>query len=136
MRDRLGIMVSMKRFSTEKRAQIIGALVEGNSIRPTCRMTGTAKNTVTKLLVDVGQAAADYQDRVLRDLPCKTVEVDEIWSFCYAKNKSVPEEFKRNSRLRRCLDVHRHLRRHEGGPGVAGRRAHRRRCRALSPGPG
>jgi IS1 family transposase len=87
-------MVSMNRLTTEKRAQIIGALVEGNSIRATCRMTGAAKNTVTKLLVDVGQAAADHQDGVLRDLPCTVVEADEIWSFCYAKQKNVPEDFK------------------------------------------
>jgi hypothetical protein len=87
-------MVSLNRLSAEKRAQIIGALVEGNSIRATCRMTGAAKNTVTKLLVDIGEAAAEYQDRVLRDLPCKVVEADEIWSYCYAKNKNVPEQFK------------------------------------------
>jgi IS1 family transposase len=87
-------MVSMNRLSTKDRARIIGALVEGNSIRGTVRMTGAAKNTVTKLLVDVGQAAADYQDRVLRDLPCEVVEVDEIWSFCYSKQKNVPEQFK------------------------------------------
>jgi IS1 family transposase len=87
-------MVSMNRLTTEKRAQIIGALVEGNSIRATCRMTGAAKNTVTRLLVDVGEAAADYQGRVLRDLPCEVVEVDEIWAFCYSKNKNVPEQFK------------------------------------------
>ncbi len=84
----------MNRLSTEKRAQIIGCLVEGNSIRATVRMTGAAKNTITKLLVDVGQAASDYQNEALRDLPCKVVEVDEIWSFCYAKQKNVPEEFK------------------------------------------
>jgi IS1 family transposase len=87
-------MVSMNRLTTEKRAQIIGALVEGNSIRATCRMTGAAKNTVTKLLVDIGEAAAEYQDRVLRDLPCKVVEADEIWSYCYSKQKNVPEQFK------------------------------------------
>jgi IS1 family transposase len=84
----------MNRLSTEQRARIIGALVEGNSIRATCRMTGAAKNTVTKLLVDVGQAAAEFQDRTLRDLPCEVVEVDEIWAYCYAKNKNVPEQFK------------------------------------------
>jgi IS1 family transposase len=87
-------MVSMNRLSTEERARIIGALVEGNSIRATCRMTGAAKNTVTKLLVDVGQAAADYQDAHLQLLPCEVVEVDEIWAFCYSKNKNVPEQFK------------------------------------------
>jgi IS1 family transposase len=92
--DRLRIMVSMNRLSTEKRAQIIGALVEGNSIRATVRMSGAAKNTITKLLVDLGEACAEYQDGVLVDLPCKVVEADEIWSYCYAKQKNVPEQFK------------------------------------------
>jgi IS1 family transposase len=87
-------MVSMNRLSTEKRAQIIGCLVEGNSIRATVRMTGAAKNTITKLLVDLGEACAVHQDQVLRDLPCKVVEADEIWSYCYAKQKNVPEDFK------------------------------------------
>jgi IS1 family transposase len=87
-------MVSMNRLSTDKRAQIIGALVEGNSIRATVRMTGAAKNTVTKLLVDLGAACSDYQDMVLRDLPCKVVQCDEIWAYCYAKQKNVPEEHK------------------------------------------
>ena len=75
-------MVSMNRLSTEKRAQIVGSLVEGNSIRATVRMTGAAKNTVTKLLVDLGAACADYQDRTLVDLPCRTIQCDEIWAFC------------------------------------------------------
>ena len=87
-------MVSMNRLSTEKRAQILACLVEGNSIRATVRMTGAAKNTITKLLADVGEACAEYQDRVMRGLPCKVVEADEIWSFCYAKQKNVPEDFK------------------------------------------
>lgn len=87
-------MVSMNRLSTEKRAQIIGCLVEGNSIRATVRMTGAAKNTITKLLADLGEACAEYQDGVLQSLPCKAVEVDEIWSYCYAKQKNVPEQFK------------------------------------------
>jgi IS1 family transposase len=85
-------MVSMNRLSTEKRAQIVGALVEGNSIRATVRMTGAAKNTVTKLLVDLGAACSAYQDEVLRDLSCKTIQCDEIWAYCYAKQKNVPEE--------------------------------------------
>ncbi len=55
-------------------------------------MTGVAKNTVTKLLVDLGAACAEYQDRVMRDLPCTTLECDEIWSFCYSKAKNVPEK--------------------------------------------
>src|SRR3954464_9823514 len=85
-------MVSMNRLTTEKRAQIVGSLVEGNSIRATVRMTGAAKNTVTRLLIDLGAACAEYQDRVLRDLPCTTIECDEIWSFCYSKAKNVPAE--------------------------------------------
>lgn len=87
-------MGNMNRLSTKKRAQIIGCLVEGNSIRATVRMTGAAKNTITKLLVDLGEACAEYQDGVLVDLPCKVVEADEIWAYCYAKQKNVPEEFK------------------------------------------
>lgn len=84
----------MNRLSTERRAQIIGCLVEGNSIRATVRMTGAAKNTITKLLGDVGEACAEYQDDVLVDLPCEVVEADEIWAYCYAKQKNVPEQFK------------------------------------------
>jgi len=85
-------MVSMNRLSTEKRAQIIASLVEGNSIRATVRMTGAAKNTVVKLLTDLGAACADYQDEALRDLPSVNIQCDEIWSFCYSKAKNVPEE--------------------------------------------
>jgi len=82
----------MNRLSTEERAKVIGCLVEGMSIRATVRVTGAAKNTVTKLLVDLGKACSEYQDRVLRELPCKWLQFDEIWSFCYAKQKNVPEE--------------------------------------------
>ncbi|MGI8921575.1 MAG: IS1 family transposase [Solirubrobacteraceae bacterium] len=82
----------MNRISTEKRAQIIGCLVEGNSIRATVRMTGAAKNTVTKLLVDLGAACADYQAATMVDLPCTTIECDEIWAFCYSKQKNIPDQ--------------------------------------------
>ncbi len=85
-------MVSMNRLSTEKRAQIIGCLAEGMSIRATVRITGAAKNTATKLLVDLGRACSEYQDKVLRELPCKRLQFDEIWSFVYSKAKNVPEE--------------------------------------------
>jgi IS1 family transposase len=85
-------MVNMNRLSTEKRAQIIGCLVEGNSIRGTSRITGAAKNTVTTLLTDLGAACGTYQDAVLRDLPCTVIECDEIWAYCYAKQKNVPDE--------------------------------------------
>jgi IS1 family transposase len=87
-------MFNMNRLSTEKRAAIIGMLVEGNSLRATTRMAGCSINTVSKLLTDIGAACAEYQDRTLRDLPCKTVEADEIWSFVYSKQKNVPEELK------------------------------------------
>ncbi len=80
----------MNRLSTKQRAQIIAALVEGNSIRATCRMTDTAKGTVLKLLADIGEACAEYQDRVFRNLKCKRLQCDEIWSFCYAKQRNVP----------------------------------------------
>jgi IS1 family transposase len=83
-------MVSMNRLTADKRRQVIAALVEGNSIRATVRMTGVAKNTVTKLLVDLGTVCSVYQDRTMRDLSCKRIQCDEIWSFCYAKQKNVP----------------------------------------------
>jgi IS1 family transposase len=86
--------VGMNRTSTEKRAQIINCLVEGNSIRATVRLTGAAKNTVVKLLVDLGRACTEYQDKVFRNLNCKRIQCDEIWSFCYAKDKNVPEEMR------------------------------------------
>ncbi len=65
-------------------------MVEGNSIRATARMTGVARNTVTKLLVDLGRACAEYQNHALRHLPCRRLQVDEIWSFVYAKQRNVP----------------------------------------------
>jgi len=84
----------MNKLDTAKRSQIIGCLVEGNSIRATCRMTGAAKNTVVKLLADIGKACADYQDKVFHDLPCTKIQCDEIWSFCYSKEKNVPADHK------------------------------------------
>jgi IS1 family transposase len=85
-------MFSMNRLSTEKRAAILGMLVEGNSLRATTRMAGCSINTVSKLLLDIGAACAAYQDAHLRDLSCKTVEADEIWSFVYSKQRNVPDE--------------------------------------------
>lgn len=82
----------MNRLSVAERAQIIAALVEGSSIRATCRMTGAAKGTVTRLLVEVGRACAAYQDEHLRGLQCWRLECDEIWAFCHSKAKNVPPE--------------------------------------------
>lgn len=84
----------MNKLSRQKRIQVIAALVEGNSIRSTVRMTGVAKNTVVKLLADIGSVCAEYQDKALRNLTCKRIQCDEIWSFCYAKQKNVPEDKK------------------------------------------
>lgn len=81
----------MNKLSVEKRAQILGLLVEGNSLRAASRLSGCSINTITKLLVDVGTACSEYQDKALRNLPCKRVQCDEIWSFVYAKQKNVPE---------------------------------------------
>lgn len=82
----------MNRLDINERAAIIRALVEGNSIRSTARMTGAARNTITSLLVQLGEACSEYQDRTLRNLPSTRIECDEIWSFCYAKAKNVPEK--------------------------------------------
>jgi IS1 family transposase len=84
----------MNRLCSRKRAQILRCLVEGNSIRSTVRITGAAKNTVTKLLVDVGKACAEYQNKTLRNLTCKRLKIDEVWSFCYSKQKNVPKKYK------------------------------------------
>ena len=84
----------MNKLSIEKKAQVVSCLVEGMSIRSTVRITGAAKNTVTKLVVDLGKACADYQDKTLRGLNCKRIQCDEIWSFCYSKEKNVPEDHK------------------------------------------
>ena len=79
----------MNRLSLQDRARILGCLVEGNSLRATTRMIGCSINTVTKLLVDLGTACAIYQNETLRNLPCKRIQCDEIWSFCYAKQRNV-----------------------------------------------
>lgn len=84
----------MNRISTKRRTKILSMLVEGNSINSTCRVTGAAKNTVLKLLADVGEACALYQDRVMHDLKCQKVQCDEIWSFVGMKEKNVPDEVK------------------------------------------
>ena len=84
----------MNKLPLEKRAQILGMMVEGMSIRAIARLTGASKNTVVKLLIDAGLACSDYQDRMLRNLPCKRVQVDEIWSFVGMKQKNVPAAHK------------------------------------------
>ena len=85
------ILESMNRLSIGKRAQIIGMFSEGMSLRSTSRLADVSINTVSKLLVDVGAACMKYQDKTFRNLQCKRIQVDEIWSFCRAKAKNVPE---------------------------------------------
>jgi IS1 family transposase len=82
----------MNRLSLTKRAQILSALVEGTAINAIVRMTGVSKVTILKLLKDVGEACLEFENKALRNLPCKRIECDEIWSFCYAKEKNVPYE--------------------------------------------
>lgn len=82
----------MNRLTTDRQAQIIRVLCEGNSIRATARITDTAINTVVKLLRDVGKACLEYQDKTMHNLTCKTLQCDEIWSFVYAKQKNVPDK--------------------------------------------
>jgi IS1 family transposase len=86
----------MNRLDINKRAQVLRALVEGNSIRATVRMTGIAKNTVTKLLVDLGRACTAFHDKNVRNVSARRVQCDEIWCFCYAKEKNVTPEQKAN----------------------------------------
>ena len=79
----------MRKLSIERRAQIISALVEGNSIRSICRMTGSAKRTITRLLVELGAACYEYQHRAFQKLHCQRIQVDEIWSFIACKERNI-----------------------------------------------
>ena len=79
----------MNKLSTDKRCAVVAALVEGNSIRATARMTGVSKPTILKLIADLGPVCADYQDAALNNLGCRRLECDEIWQFVYAKQKNV-----------------------------------------------
>jgi len=80
----------MNKLDRQTRARILHMLCEGNSIRAIERMTGCSKHTISKLLNDAGAALGAYQDQAFRNLSCKRVQVDEIWSFTYAKAKNVP----------------------------------------------
>jgi hypothetical protein len=68
--------------------------VEGNSIRATCRMTNHSKGAGLKLIANAEKACVKFQDERVRNIYSKRVQCDEIWSFCYAKQKNVPEEKK------------------------------------------
>jgi IS1 family transposase/lambda repressor-like predicted transcriptional regulator len=81
----------MNRLPMDRRAKIIGMLAEGLSLRATSRLADVSINTVTKLLVDVGAACEQYQDRTLQGLKCRRIQCDEIWAFVYAKAKNLPD---------------------------------------------
>jgi IS1 family transposase len=84
----------MNKLNRKTRAQILGMMVEGVSIQSITRLLGVSKNTVAKLLKDAGEACLAYQDSTMRNLQCKRVQCDEIWSFCAMKEKNVPKEKK------------------------------------------
>ena len=85
-------MVSMKQLDNARRAQVIRCLCEGNSIRSTVRITGVAKNTVVRLLVELAEACADYHDTAVRNVRVRRLQCDEIWQFVGAKKKNVTPE--------------------------------------------
>jgi hypothetical protein len=89
IRERSSNMFTMNRLPPTKRAQILGILVEGTSLRSAARIADVSINTVTKHLADVGAACAAYQDAALQGLPCKHVLCEEIWSFSGATQKSL-----------------------------------------------
>jgi hypothetical protein len=91
------VIISMNRLSTERRGQVISLLVEGMSIRATVRVTGVAKNTIVKLLAELEQACFEYQDLELRNLECPVIECDEIWSYCYSKQRTFPKSTRASS---------------------------------------
>ena len=84
----------MNKLSTDERKQVVAALVEGNSLRAVTRMTGVHRTTIMKLLVDLGRACSEYQDKAFRNLKSKRIQCDEIWSFVGAKEKNCSAEMK------------------------------------------
>ena len=78
----------MNKLDRQKRVQVINCLVEGASIRATVRITGVAKKTVMRVLVEAGEVCADYQDRVFQRLNCRRLQLDEVWTWIYCKNKN------------------------------------------------
>lgn len=84
-------MYDMKQLTREQRCAVVRCLVDGCSIRATVRITGVAKNTIQKLTRELGEAVLQYQDNVLRGITCDRIQCDEIWNFCYAKDKNLPD---------------------------------------------
>ena len=92
----------MNRLSIEERARILSVLAEGSGVNAACRITGASKNTVLKLIADIGQACLTYQDQVMRNLRPQRIQVDEIWSFVGMKDKNVPVDADPALRLGDC----------------------------------
>src|SRR6266404_5428091 len=84
----------MNKLTTEERKRVVAALVEGNSLRAVTRMTGVHRTTVMKLLADIGRACSEYQDKAFRNLPCKRIQCDEVWTYVLAKDKNCTDEQK------------------------------------------
>jgi IS1 family transposase len=88
----------MNKLSPSDRVRVVACLVEGNSLRSTVRMTGVHLTTVMKLLADLGNACSEYQDKAFRNLTCKRIQCDEIWSFVGCKEKNVPADKRKQGR--------------------------------------
>jgi IS1 family transposase len=86
--------VFMNKLTKEEQVRVVACLVEGNSLRATVRMTGIHRTTIQKLLVELGAACSEYQDKAFQNLNCKVLQVDEIWSFTYCKEGNIPEHLK------------------------------------------
>ena len=84
----------MNTLTHADRCAVIRCLVDGCSIRATTRITGVAKNTIQKLTRDLGKAVLEYHDNLVRGLSCQHIQADEIWCFCYAKDKNLPDEMR------------------------------------------
>jgi IS1 family transposase len=86
--------LTMNRLDAKTRAHVLNCLIEGCSIRSTVRMTGVSKKAVSRLLVEAGAVAAAYQDRVMRNLTSRRIQVDEMWTFNYCKDKNLTDEIR------------------------------------------
>lgn len=87
-------IISMNRLDKPTRVRIVSALAEGCSLRSTSRMAGVSVNTVMKFLVEIGEVCEAFHDETVRGLRCDRVQCDEIWSFCYCKDKNVPDRMR------------------------------------------
>lgn len=85
----------MYKLSHEKRVQVLNLLVEGMSQRAVTRITGVSANTISSLVVSLGDICQRFHNTHVRGLSCKRVEIDELWAFCYARNRNLPANFKK-----------------------------------------